>query len=175
MLLAALHLLLLAGTLYNILGGDFPDPQHLSVKSLQAAQSSIFFVFLVLVYYLLLACVSRRQQCSAPKVTPSTLPHIQHSCLYCCVKSEGRVAQIRLQFLFIFQSAVLYAWSHCLWVQQDYSTAQSLIIMNEILIVISWFHLMKTSITYSLLYTINIGIFLFWGIYTTHVAFRQNI
>ena len=171
MILYGVHLILFVGTVYNIASGTFPDPQNFSAKVLQQAQSTVLFVFLVVVYYLLLACVSHRGVASSAKVRAGELPHTQHQCLYCCVKSEGRVAEIRLKCLFLFQSAVLYAWSYCLWVTADMRTAQQLIVLNEVLIVISWYHLMKASAIHSVLYTVNIGIFLFWGIYTTHVAF----
>ena len=170
MFAAAAHLVLCLGTIYNMSVGQFPDPRHFSAQSLQDAQSSILFVFLVLLYYLILACIHRRTGTTISKVQPTDLPHTKHQCLYCCVKSEGRVAEIRLCCLFLGQSVLLYLWSLMLWIHRDYHTAQQFIIVNEILILISWYHLMKISSLHSLLYLLNIAIFLFWGIYSTHVA-----
>ena len=174
MFVAAAHLLTWIGTIYNIAAGEFPNPQHFSTQSLRDAQSTILFVFLVVAYYLILACVHHRAITVNSKTRPSELPHTQHQCFYCCVKSEGRVAEIRLSCLFLAQSLALYGWSYSLWIREDLQTAQQLIIVNEIFILLSWYHLLKTSTLHSLLYLVNVGIFIFFGIYTTHAAFSQN-
>jgi len=168
-LLFVVHLIILLTTSSIIFHGSWPEETQGFVSKVQSRTT---FMLLVILYYLINFTVLsiRSTPSNFRQTVTSENPHFQHTCAWICVKSQGRVAEIRLNVLLFFQNLVLLLWAYCFWSIYDYNTAQQFMVVNEVLIFIAWYHLLvKTRPWATALYIVNVAIFVFFGIYTNHI------
>ena len=163
-------------TIYMILTGDFPPLNDDNwAYSLQKKPICVIFVITQFVFILMLNMVSKHRNAVYAK---GAIPNEENQCVNgTCVKSKGKVAVTRFSALLMSFSLTTVIWSYEFFIAQDYSNSFFFMMINVFVMLLGWYHLtfINPRRMYVILYFLLFLVFIFWGLYSTHVMSLQMV
>ena len=157
-------------TIYIILTGEFPSVNDKSwVYSLQKKPICVILVITQLILVLMLNMISKHRN---EVYSRSPITNEENKCIHgTCVKSKGKVAVTRFSVLLMTFSLATVIWSYEFFISQDYSNSFFFMMINVFVMLLGWYHLsfINPLRTYVVIYFLLFVVFLFWGLYSTHV------